>query len=513
MGKSFKDILKLSSATMGSRILGLVRDSATMAYIGIGAVSSAYTFAFTLPNLFRRLLGEGALTSAMIPTLTHAKENGGNTEAFEFLNKIITRTAIVFLSIVLLGIFLSLTLLLTDFANTERFELSAIYSAILMPYMFLICMAAVFTAALNVSGSFGIPAITPAILNIMIILGTFTGAYLFGKDAKAIAYCMCIAWLIGGFLQMAIPALYLRKFGWRFRPDFKKSDALSELWRLFIPAFIGAAVIQINIFASKIMALFISDSALPSLYVSSRLLELPLGVFAIAIATVYFPKLSALSATNDTNAYRKAYKVGLVVTMAISIPSTFGLIALSKDILSMLFQWGIFDAKDVNICVPVMITAVLGLPFFALATFATKGFHSVKDTKIPMRASYISFVINIVFSIILMFKFDAVGLAGANVISAVVQSIFLVVMLRKKFGSFKAFGEIFKILLASVIMALVIIMGISQTKNFFDGRELSVINCCLFIPIGVFIYAISLKLLKFEELNTLSQAFFRKFKK
>ena len=117
---------------------------------------------------------------------------------------------------------------------------------------------------------------------------------------------------------------------------------------------------------------------------------------------------------------------------------------------------------------------------------------------------YISFVVNIVFSVILMFKFDAVGLAGANVISAVVQSIFLVVMLKKKFGSFEAFGEILKILLASAIMTLVIIMGISQTKNFFDGRELSVINCCLFIPIGTLIYAISLKLLKFEELNVLN---------
>ncbi len=513
MAKAFKDIAKLSMATMGSRILGLVRDSASMAYIGLGAVSAAYTFAFTLPNLFRRLLGEGALTSAMVPIFTQTLNEEGKEGAFGFLNKTLSRAGLIFTAIVVAGMLLALITLHTELSQTERFELGAAYSIILMPYMFLICMAAVFTAALNVLGSFGIPAIGPAALNIMIILGTFTGVYVFGNNSELIAYAMCGGWLAGGFLQMAIPAIYLRKFGWRFKFDLKGSAALSELWRLFLPACAGAAVIQLNIFASKILALFISNDALPSLYISSRMLELPLGVFAIAVATVYFPKLSSLSSSKDTQGYRREYKFGLIVTMAISVPATLGLVTLSQDILSTLFQWGIFGSKDVEICTPVMVAAVMGLPFFALATFATRGFHSTKDTKIPMRACCWSFAVNIILSLILMFKYGAVGLASANVGAAILQSAYLTFYLRKKFGNFGAWGSIVKITIASILMAISIEGGKQLTASYFDGRELAVLNCAIFIPIGCLLYLLFLKLVEFEQLDTLLKPVLKKFRK
>lgn len=363
MGGQLKNIAKISAATIGSRVLGFARDAATMAYLGLSAVNAAYTFAFTLPNLFRRLLGEGALSSAMIPIFAQSVEKSGKEAAFGFLNKVLTRTAILLAALTILGMALAFAASEADI-QTQRFHLGASYLVVLMPYMFMICLAAVFGSALNVLGSFGMPSIGPMLLNISIICGIFIGAWLYPSDDVALGYAMCAAWLVGGFLQMLIPAVWTYKKGWRFKFDLGKSDELGELYALFVPALAGAAIIQVNIFVSKMLALWLNDSAIPALYLASRLLEFPLGVFTIAIATVFFPRLSALKASDDTEAHKREYAKGFLMTLAVAIPATFGLVTFAPDIIALLFQWGVFKARDVDICTPVVIAAVSGLPFF-----------------------------------------------------------------------------------------------------------------------------------------------------
>ncbi|MBO5254420.1 MAG: murein biosynthesis integral membrane protein MurJ, partial [Opitutales bacterium] len=178
----FINILKVAFATIGSRILGLVRDALSMAYMSIGAVSSAYTFAFTLPNLFRRLLGEGALSSAIVPIFSGALKNKGLPDAFDFLNKATSRAIVGMIIIVTIGMLLSLLSMLYFDTEQTRYFLGAKYSLILFPYLLLICVAAIFSAVLNVLDSFGIPSITPIILNVCIIAGLFCGVYIFGKS-------------------------------------------------------------------------------------------------------------------------------------------------------------------------------------------------------------------------------------------------------------------------------------------------------------------------------------------
>lgn len=288
MGADLKNIAKVSFGTVGSRVMGLVRDSATMAYMGIGAVSAAYTFAFTLPNLFRRLLGEGALTSALIPIFSQTLKNDGRGSAFAFLNRVLTRGGILMAALAVLGSLAAVCAAQFFDAEQQRFLLGASFSAVLMPYLTLVCLAAVFSGALNALGSFGVPSITPALHNLSIIGGLAAGVALFGsEDAVSIAYCMCAGWLAGGFIQLALPAYWLSKCGWKFSFDLSPSPALSELYALFLPALVGAAVFQLNVFVSKMLALFLNDAALPTLYLSSRILEFPLGVFTLAIATVY----------------------------------------------------------------------------------------------------------------------------------------------------------------------------------------------------------------------------------
>lgn len=184
----------------------------------------------------------------------------------------------------------------------------------------------------------------------------------------------------------------------------------------------------------KWLALFLNDAALPTLYLSSRILEFPLGVFTLAIATVYFPKLSKLG---DSGAeFRREYSNGLVVTMGIAIPAMFGIIATSRDILALLFEWGLFGTKDVDVCLPVLIVSVIGLPFFALSTFATRGFHSTKDTRTPVKVSYWAFAANVALSLALMFPFGAAGLAGANVGAAALQALMLDAKLKRQARNF-----------------------------------------------------------------------------
>ena len=493
--------MKVSGATIASRILGLVRDAATMAYMSFGAVSAGYTIAFTLPNLFRRLLGEGALTSAMVPIFSQSLRENGKTAAFAFLNKTLTRAGLLLLG---LTIFLMVAAFISTFflgGAPERFLLGASFSVVILPYMALICLAAVFTAALNVLDSFGVPSVTPALLNIVIIASLFAGVAVFGKtDTVAIGYCMCVGWLIGGALQMGLPAYWLYRMGWRFSPDLGKTPELSELYALFLPALLGAAVIQLNIFISKFLALFLSDSALPSIYLSGRILEFPLGVFTIAIATVYFPKLAAV-ALKDVKEYRAEYRKGMIMTLCISIPAMFGIIVLSRDILTFLFKWGLFSNSDIDTCLPILIASVAGLPFFAAATFATRGFHSAKDTRTPVKISIYSFFINIALSLILMGFFGAVGLVAANIGAAAFQAAALQKKLAIKFGTFKFKREVLKILAASLVMTAFVFGTREVMALFLEGKILALSVCVSVIPAGIAVYFACLKMLKFEEMD------------
>lgn len=509
MGGQLKNIAKISAATIGSRVLGFARDAATMAYLGLSAVNAAYTFAFTLPNLFRRLLGEGALSSAMIPIFAQSVEKSGKEAAFGFLNKVLTRTAILLAALTIIGMSLAFAASEADI-QTQRFHLGASYLVVLMPYMFMICLAAVFGSALNVLGSFGMPSIGPMLLNISIICGIFIGAWLYPSDDVALGYAMCAAWLVGGFLQMLIPAVWTYKKGWRFKFDLGKSDELGELYALFVPALAGAAIIQVNIFVSKMLALWLNDSAIPALYLASRLLEFPLGVFTIAIATVFFPRLSALKASDDTEAHKREYAKGFLMTLAVAIPATFGLVTFAPDIIALLFQWGVFKARDVDICTPVVIAAVSGLPFFSIATFATRGFHSSKDTKTPVKISAYSFAANIALSLILMKPFGAAGLAAANAGAAALQAWMLSTKLKMKFGKLGLMDEVGKIFAASAVMTLAALGLRAAGAEFFQGKGLALFSCAAAIPIAACIYFACLALFKSKLANVALAAIIKK---
>ena len=500
MPQSLKNILKIALGTFGSRILGLLRDILTTAFIGVNAVSSAFVLGFNIPNLFRRLMGEGALSTAFVPIFSQALKESGENRAFDFLNKIATRAMLALVFLVALGVGVSACVYFTPDIPT-RYVLGAQFSALMMPYMILICLAALLCAALNVLGRFALPALTAVWLNVALISSIVLAGAALNLDAKNIALFMCGGVLLGGALQFFIPFFELRGLGWKYKFDLSPSREISEFTKLFLPALAGAAVIQINMFVSQLLAISIDNTAASAIYISSRLVELPLGLFTFSIVAVYFPKLASLSSAENSGAYASEFSNGLISLMFISIPAALGLASLNREILSLVFQWGNFDSGDVNICSPILAISALGIPFYSLATYSSRGFHSLKDTKTPVKISAAAFFINIGAALCLIASLGARALALANVISGAFQAAALGFLFWRKKSVESSLWEIAKILASSAAMLAFIFASKNILAAHFSGKTYALAAVCAVIPAAVCVYALALFALKFRGFN------------
>ena len=446
MSKSLKNISVVALATVASRVLGLVRESVTAAVFGASALNSAFTSAFTLPNLFRRLLGEGALTAAFVPTLTHELEQNNRTGAFRLVSKVaswllVVTTAIVALAIALFFNAESVVHLAAQWGVEEdtsrRLLLGADLAIWLFPYMILVCLAAAFSAACQVLGRFTEPALSPVWLNLTILSALGLGAWwAWGETARMELLCGGV--LVGGFLQMAVPAGVLWREGWRPRFDLQPDERVREIVRIMAPTVIGSAIYLINISVSRFIGLSLNDAAATVLNLSTRLMELPIGVFTIAVATVVFPLIARHAAKGDRHALTADYHKGLRLVLVINIPAAVGLALLAEPITRLLFQHGAFTAAETEIMTPVVAAYALGLPFISFTSLALRGFYALRDTATPVRAAALSFAVNLGLSLLLMEWLSTVGLALASTAAVVAQAVYLQVMLTRKDAGFTA---------------------------------------------------------------------------
>lgn len=512
MARHFRNIVVVSLSTVGSRVLGLIRDILLFAFLGASAINSAFIFAFTLPNLFRRLLGEGALSSAVVPVFSSEYEGNGKEAAFRFLNQALTWVVVLLISLVIIG---TLTLFSIGYWDglEERWYIGFELGIILFPYMIFVCLAAVIAAALNVFERFAVGALSQVWLNLSMIFFLGVLGALFGKTPMAQVYYLCAGVLVGGFIQVIVPIRTLFLMGWRPKIDFEMSGSIVELSKLVIPGLAGAVIFQVNIVISQLLAFSLNDKSVSILYLANRLIEFPLGVFTIAVTTVLFPTIARLAAQNKMGELGREYKRGLRLIFAITVPSMMGLIALHEPILGLLFEWGRFDAKDVSLTAPILIIFSIALPFYSLSTFATRGFHALKDMKTPYRLAVYIFILNVVLSLTLMFPFGIRGLAAANVLSAIVNAILLQWLLEKRESSFGHTGlvqELIKIIISAIIMGVVAWVIHTIVVSYLGGGKLGdTLTVVLGIPICVGLYFYILKLLKFEELEELVKFFKR----
>lgn len=511
MLQNLKNIAVVSLSTVGSRLLGLLRDILIFAALGASLWNSAFILAFTLPNLFRRLLGEGALTSAIVPVFSDVMEQEGRERAFRFFNQVLVRLLLALIVIISLGM-----VLLAWAGNRswlpERWATGAGLAVWLLPYTLLICLAAIISAGLNLVGRFAVAASTPILLNLAMI-GALAAGHWLHVDAARIVYWLCGGVLFGGFLQLVVPAIDLMRQGWRPRVERQGGAALTELWQLFLPGLMGAAILQVNILVSRLLAYSLDESAVSVLYLASRLMELPLGVFTIAVATVFFPLLAQALSNQDEAAFSAAFLQGLRLVIGISVPAGIGLLVLGEPIIELLFHWGAFEQADVLATVPLLAIYGVGLPLYSAATFATRGLHASKDMRTPVRVAAYCLLINLFSGLVLMQFLGAAGLATANVLAALAQSMLLwrALSVRRPGLSFCALRPaLSKVLLAGAAMGLGCAFAWPCLAGFDLGDKLSAaFTVAVCVPGGVLVYFALLYLLRFEELDALKAMLLR----
>ena len=500
MSKNLKNIGVVSLLTIVSRVLGLIRDQLAAAIFGASLLMSAFYTAFRLPNLFRRLLGEGSLTAAFLPTLQSELHERGRPGAFALLNQV-TSWLTVATGTVVLGAMLLLghSRLLTG--QEEKWYLAADLTVLLFPYLVFICLAAAFNATLNVFQRFTEPALSPIWLNLSMIL-TLGGAGLhWSKTPMGEIHWLCAGVLVGGFLQMAVPAGVLIREGWRPRIDFALAPRVREIAVLMAPGLFGTAIYQVNIYVVNLLAYQINDSAATLLFLANRVMELPIGVFAIAVSTVVYPVIARHAVEGRFAAMAEDYRKGVRLILMINVPAAVGLALLSQPIVRLLFRHGQFTAADAHTMAVLLALFVIGMPFFSVVNLTVRAFYSVKDTATPVRVALIDFTVNLVLSLVLMRWLGAAGLVLASTTAIIVQLLLLKRALTRRLPEMH-FGPLWislgKIIVATAVMGALVGAGWFGLRQAVTGRAADLLAVLVLIPLACAVYGLLLWSLKIE---------------
>jgi putative peptidoglycan lipid II flippase len=501
VSKSLKNISIVSTLTMVSRVLGLARESLTAAFFGTGGLISAFFTGLTLPNLFRRMLAEGGLTAALVPTLNEELEHRQKDAAFRLVNQVASWLLVVTGGLVLLAAWLfsqeGLIRQVGAWASADaetiaRWIVAAHFTVVLFPYLALVSLAAAFSAALQSLHRFVEPALSPIWLNLSIIGLLGFSVKLSGGDEAAQVNWLCAGWLVGGFLQMAVPAAALIGEGWRPRADFSVTDPLRAMVRLMMPTLFSSSIYLVNMSASRFIGLSLNDAAVAVLNFAQRLMELPIGVFAVAVSTVVFPLISRYAAAGQSAELTRAYRKGMGLILVINVPAAAGLAVLALPIVRLLFQYGRFHADATASMTPVLVANAVGLPFLSFASLALRAFYAQKDTVTPVRAAVLSFVLNVGLSLALMGSLSTVGLAIASSVAVAVQAAYLQWQLARKHEGF-AFrhltGDLVKVCGASLVMAVIVFAGwLGWARVAAPTKLMDAVGVALLIGVGVSVY-------------------------
>lgn len=418
--------MTVASLTGASRVFGLARDVVLSSFFGAGYVADAFFVAFRIPNFFRRLLAEGAFAQAFVPVLSEYQESRNRQELERFVQAVAGNFGVVLIAICVVGVVLSPVLVtvftLGGWRGDGRHELASGLLRIMFPYLGLISLTAFVGAILNSFGRFSVPAFTPILLNIALIAG---GLY-FGRSFEQPVYALAWSVVVAGVLQFAfhmpsLAALKLLKFP---RIDWR-SKGTRQMLRLLVPAVYAASAGQINILVGTILAASLTVGSVSWLYYADRLIELPVGMIAIAIQTVILPSLSKLHSRDDREGFQNSLGWGVRVAIFLGAPATVGLCCVSVPLVSTLFFRGEFEVSDIYMVAIALQAFAIGILPLMLVRVAAPGFYARHDTATPFKYASIGVAVNIVVSLCLFKLIGHVGIAIATSVAAGVQCILL----------------------------------------------------------------------------------------
>lgn len=510
----FKSTAIVSLFTFLSRISGFVRDIFMAIFFGTKEWADAFLVVFKIPNFMRRLFAEGSFSLAFVPVLNEIKAKQSKQELKQFIDLIAgSLMAVVIVVWMLMEIFAPQVLTLFAHSWIESkplvFEGSVEMLRYTLFYFPLITLVAFAGGVLNTHKKFAIPAATPILLNVSLIASMF-----FLRDNFEIpVMSLAVGVLIAGFVQLIVQIPALLKLG--LFPSFKvnfKDSKVKKVMNLMIPTLFGSSIAQINMLIDTIIATQLITGSVAALYYSERLLEFPLGVFAIAISTVILPTLSMQFAKNNQKDFIKTMRWALNLGFFIAIPAAVALAVMAKQVVVTLFQYGEFNSISSEMTALSLIAYMLALPAFIINKILLPAYYSRKDTKSPVKIGIIAMLANIVLNfmfvgILIYFDFVAlhVGLALASAVSGWMQTFMLYSGLKKNKvipNGVIQWSVVIKLTLASVIMALSILYLLNYLGDFsiFSGYiRLSYLLVCIFM--GVLVYFVSLYLMKIRFKN------------
>ncbi|MHB8123705.1 MAG: murein biosynthesis integral membrane protein MurJ [Desulfuromonadaceae bacterium] len=494
----------LGSATMLSRIMGMVRDMVVSRLFGAGLATDAFFAAFQIPNMLRRFFAEGALTSAFVPTFSATLTKRGDDKARELANTCFTLLTIIMALVTLAGIILSpliVSLMFPGFkAEPGKFELAVLLNRLMFPYIFFISLVALCMGILNTLRHFFTPAISTVFLNISMIVAALCLRVFFEAPITALA----VGVLIGGCIQLALQIPVLWKKGFPLKPNFNfNSPEVRSIALLMLPSVFGVGVYYLNIMVSAILASLLPQGSVSYLYYAQRLFEFPQGIFTVSVAQAVLPSMSRQAAAGDVAAMKETLSFGVRLTLFITIPAMAGLMVCSTPIFSLIFMGGAFDYQTAVNSASALLYYSVGLSFVALTRVLAPVFYALKDTRTPVITALITFVINLGLSLVLMGPLKHGGLALATTLSAFCNMLMLLWLLRRKIGSFGGSGIMltaFKSTAASIPMAAAVWYLCSFIDWSQAGHKIlkgSVLGGSILC--GAAIYMLAVKLLRSEE--------------
>ncbi|MGF1844149.1 murein biosynthesis integral membrane protein MurJ [Vibrio clamense] len=419
--------------TFISRVLGLVRDVVVANLMGAGASADVFFFANKIPNFLRRLFAEGAFSQAFVPVLTEYHASGDKDKTRELIARASGTLGVIVTIVTLIGVLGSgvVTAMfgagwfidwLNDGPDAGKFELASFMLKITFPYLWFITFVALSGAILNTLGKFAVSSFTPVFLNVMII-----GCALFlAPNLEQPEIGLAIGVFLGGLVQFLFQLPFLIKAGMLVKPQWGWHDpGVVKIRTLMIPALFGVSVSQINLLFDTFIASFLATGSISWLYYSDRLLEFPLGLFGIAIATVILPALSRKHVDAQSEGFSHTMDWGVRMVTLLGVPAMLGLMVLAKPMLMVLFMRGEFSPHDVQQASLSLLAYASGLLNFMLIKVLAPGYYSRQDTKTPVKYGIIAMVTNMVFNAIFASLYGYVGLAMATALSAFVNMALL----------------------------------------------------------------------------------------
>ena len=462
--KVIRSSLMVGGFTSLSRVLGLVRDFLTAGFFGTSLAMSAFVVAFRIPNLFRALFGEGALSAAFIPVFIETRQKGGDAEGWRFARKVITLVGLVLLLVVSACIG-AITLWMHREGLGAKAAMILPLARIMLPYTLFICLAALSMGILNSFHRFALPASTPSLLNVVWILFVLFVCPRMGSTPEVQIYGLAWGVLVAGVVQLGFQIPTLMRYGYRpgLALDLRDKKVL-RVFGLMGPAALGSAVTQVNVMVNSLLAAWAAPWAPAALFYAERLLYFPQGILATAMSTVLLPVFSGHAARADHQQIRATMNYSLRTLLFVMAPASIGLLCLAEPIVRMLFQWGHFTNASTVLTSRALVFYAPGLFVFCLAKVFVPAFYALQDTRTPVRIGLIAVLLNLSLNVTFILtwplEWKHAGLALATVISEGFNGLTLACFIHRKLGS-----PGWRQILTSVLRAFVaaVVMGICKT--------------------------------------------------